>query len=210
MDPDQVESVPTSFTSRCASSRTAWCRLSTFAEHPYTAPGRERAEFKLLGETAYLEKKRQMFRSAYAEEPAKFVEQIATRLTAATLWYVPFWPEEASRLPTWVAPRRLVHPVPMLSLLFLLATCFWRPLHAVQWIVMGVYVAYLLPFIAITYYDRYAAPLLAAKVLLVIFAVQRIGSWRSADTEPAAGESRQEVPRLQVAGSRLQVPSCNQ
>jgi hypothetical protein len=44
---------------------------------------------------------------------------------------------------------------------------------------MGIYVFYLLPYVGISYYDRYAMPLLGVKVLLVIWAAERLLSlWR--------------------------------
>jgi hypothetical protein len=39
---------------------------------------------------------------------------------------------------------------------------------------MGVYVLYLSPYIAISYYERYAIPLLGVKVLLVVWALDRV------------------------------------
>jgi hypothetical protein len=156
---------------------------STFAEHPYTSAGRERSEYKEYGETVYMERKGQAFRDAVEADTQKYVDQIILRLTAATVWYVPFWPGEIEVLPPWVAFRRLIHPLPMLAMLFLVVSSYWRSLHPAQWMVIGVYVIYLLPFIAITYYDRYAAPLLAAKVLLVIWAADRILAWRTMDAE---------------------------
>jgi hypothetical protein len=42
--------------------------------------------------------------------------------------------------------------------------------------VIGVYLLYLLPYIAVSYYERYAVPLLGAKVLLVTWAADRLAS----------------------------------
>jgi hypothetical protein len=40
-------------------------------------------------------------------------------------------------------------------------------------------VLYLLPYAAASYYDRYAMPLTGVKVLLVMWAVERLmGSWK--------------------------------
>lgn len=43
-----------------------------------------------------------------------------------------------------------------------------------QWAVMGVYVAYLTPYVAISYYERYAVPLLGVKVLLMVWGGPRL------------------------------------
>ena len=72
---------------------------------------------------------------------------------------------------------RLTHPLPFLALTVLLVTSVWKPLNGPQGVVMGVYVFYLLPYIGASYYERYAFPLLVAKVLLVIWAADRLLSF---------------------------------
>ncbi len=39
---------------------------------------------------------------------------------------------------------------------------------------MGVYLLYLLPYVGVSYYDRYAMPLLAVKILLVLWSADRV------------------------------------
>ncbi len=151
--------------------------LATFASHPYTAPGTERTAHKELGEIAFMEHKGEMFRQAVQANPQEFAERVVSRFVAATIWYESFWPGEEVLLPYWVVIRRVVHPLPMLSLVFLIVTSWWRPLPTIHWLVISLYSVYLLPFIAISYYDRYAVPLLAAKVLLTIWAADRMLSW---------------------------------
>jgi len=57
-------------------------------------------------------------------------------------------------------------------------------LHWVQWAVLGVYLLYLLPYIAVSYYERYAVPLLGVKVLLVLWGADRLLSfWSAARTK---------------------------
>jgi hypothetical protein len=52
-----------------------------------------------------------------------------------------------------------------------------RTRPSLRWTVIGVYVLYLLPYIGASYYDRYALPLIGVKVLLVIWAVDRLVIW---------------------------------
>jgi len=40
--------------------------------------------------------------------------------------------------------------------------------------ILATYALYLLPYIGVSYYERYAMPLLAVKVLLVIWAADRL------------------------------------
>ena len=43
-----------------------------------------------------------------------------------------------------------------------------------QWTVVTIYLLYLLPYVVISYDERYAMPLVAVKVLLVVWAVDRL------------------------------------
>jgi hypothetical protein len=146
----------------------------TFATHPYTAAGRERQEYKALGETAFLDRKRQRFRQTVAADPLDFVKRMGDRFLGATLWYVPFDRSDEAKRPWLLALRRLLHPLPFLGLLVLVLTSARRPLSPAQWSVIGVYLLYLLPYVVISYYERYAVPLLGIKVLLVVWGVERL------------------------------------
>ena len=59
-------------------------------------------------------------------------------------------------------------------MLALIGTAFLKRLHWAQWSAIGIYLVYLSPYIGASYYERYAAPLLAVKVLLVIWAVDQM------------------------------------
>jgi hypothetical protein len=66
----------------------------------------------------------------------------------------------------------------------LLVTAVREPLSWTQGTVVGVYVLYLLPYIAVSYYDRYAAPLVVVQTLLVLWAVDRLWAWRTWSRPP--------------------------
>ena len=95
----------------------------------------------------------------------------------ATLWYIPFNRIEETQKPWLVWTSRALHPLPFLALLFLGMTAIWRRLDWAQWVVMVVYVLYLGPYIGVSYYERYAVPPLAVKVLPVIWAADRFLSF---------------------------------
>jgi hypothetical protein len=147
---------------------------ATFQHHPFHAKQSERKEYEALGEMAYMDRKRDQFWQSVAADPDDFVERVGTRLAGATVWYVPFYRESETRRPvsTWFC--RVMHPLPFVALLVLLVTSFWRPLPAAAWAAIGVYLLYLLPYIGVSYYERYALPLLGVKVLLVLWAVDRL------------------------------------
>jgi hypothetical protein len=150
-------------------------RRSTFFHHPGGANHPDGQEYRALGETAFLDCKRQQFRQAVWADPVDFLDRVACRFLGVTLWYEPF-----DRLDP-VGPRswalwlgRLIHPLPFLAVLVLVFAAVRERLHPAQWAVIGVYWFYLLPYIGASYYDRYGAPLLGVKVLLVIWAADRL------------------------------------
>jgi hypothetical protein len=158
--------------------------------HPTSRGSKERREYLQLGEAAYLERKWQQFGDAVAADPADFVDRLAMRFFGTTLWYVPFNRAQAVNRPGELWARRLTYPLPFLALLFLVFSGARQPLQTPQWIVIGVYLCYLLPYIAISYYERYTVPLLAVKVLLVVWAVDRfvglcINRFHRASARPA-------------------------
>jgi hypothetical protein len=149
-------------------------KAGAFGSHPYASNGRERAEYKTLGEMAFLDKKKELFWKAVWEDPEDFLDRVASRFLGTTLWYVPFDRGQETARPWTTRITRLTYPLPFLALLVLAYTAVWRPLHPIQWMVMGVYLVYLMPYIAISYYDRYAMPLLGVKTLLIIWGVDRV------------------------------------
>jgi hypothetical protein len=164
--------------------------------HPTSPGSKERQEYKRLGEAAYLARKWQQFQEAVAADPADFVDRVAMRFFGTTLWYVPFYRAQAANQPGELWARRLTFPLPFLALFFLICTGVREPLQGPQWIVIGIYLCYLLPYILVSYYERYAVPLLAVKVLLVVWALDRCAAslgraWRS-----RLPEARSETTRL--------------
>jgi hypothetical protein len=149
---------------------------STFIKHPYCAKNLERQEYAALGEMAFLDRKREQFWQAVRANPADFLKRVGDRFLGATLWYVPFDRPKEIKRPWAFWLSRLTHPLPFLGLLVLILSAFWQRLHWVQGAVIGVYLLYLLPYIGVSYYDRYAIPLLGVKVLLVIWGADRLVS----------------------------------
>lgn len=149
-------------------------RLSTFRQHPYASSSRERRDYVALGETAFLEEKRGQFWRAVREDPGDFADRVAARFLGATLWYEPFDRTEAAERPGALWFCRLVHPLPFLGVLVLVFTALRERLDRTRWTAIGVYFLYLLPYIAVSYYDRYAVPLLGAKVLLTVWGLDRL------------------------------------
>jgi hypothetical protein len=148
----------------------------TLQQHPYTAATREGREYHALGEIAFMDRKKQQFQREIASHPAEFLKRVARRFLGATLWYEPFDRAQEARRPAALWCCRSLHPLAFLAVLVLAGTSTRRPLLWVQWVVIGVHVFYLLPYIGASYYERYAVPLLGTKVLLVSWAAERLTS----------------------------------
>jgi hypothetical protein len=148
---------------------------ATFANHhPYGG----HQEYDTIGETAFLDRKREQFIEAVWTNPTDFLDRTADRFLGTTLWYIPTDRNGEAKRPWVLGLTRLAFPVPFLGMLVLLGTSFRERLHWAQCCAIGVYVLYLLPYIGASYYERYGVPLLGVKVLLVIWAVDRLlGFW---------------------------------
>ncbi len=183
------------YQSQCL-QRDGLLRSTTFASHPYVSGGRERREYQALGEMAYLDQKRELFRQAVAKAPLDFAERLARRVLGVTVWYVPF--DHAEVRQPWVLwASRLTHPLPFLAVLVLVFTGARRPLGWPQGVVIAIYLAYLLPYVAASYYIRYALPLVGAQALLVLWAADRLlGLGRRAVPAVAEEETPAPTPRL--------------
>jgi hypothetical protein len=149
----------------------------TFRFHPYGSRNPERQEYNRLGEAAFMDRKCQQFWEAARADPLDYPDRVAHRFLNATLWYEPFGRDEPTRRPWVFWASRLTHPLPFVALMVLVFTAARRPLHGAQVAVIGVYFLYLLPYAAASYYERYALPLVGVKVLLLLWALDRILSW---------------------------------
>src|SRR5262249_16129771 len=123
---------------------------------------------------AYLDRKADQFRAAVAADPLDLLDRIAARSLGATLWYVPMDRSAADSTSWSVWLQRLLHPWPVVGLFFLVLVSILARLHRMMWIVIAIYLVYLTLYICTSYYARYAFPLLAAKVLLVVWAFDRL------------------------------------
>jgi hypothetical protein len=145
----------------------------TFDSHPHTVGGPERQQYQELGEPAYLDEKwRQVCRSV-VDAPLGFVKRVADRLLGATVWYVPLNRVNEMKRPVVLWPKRATHVFPFLALVALLAL-LREPLKRCQWTAIAIYGFHLLPYVIISYYERYALPLLGVNVLLIVWALDRL------------------------------------
>jgi hypothetical protein len=144
--------------------------------HPIHHYSRERRAYESLGEIAYLDRKAEQFVGAVAADPLEFADRIAARFLGATLWLVPENREPRASATWYLWIQRVAHPLPFVALLVLVVVGVRRGLSTIAWTTIAVYSLYLLPYVVVSYYPRYGFPLLAAKVLLLIWACDWIVS----------------------------------
>jgi hypothetical protein len=115
------------------------------------------------------------FLAAARDDPGDFFDRVANRYLGATVWYVPFNRGEEAQRPWLLWLRRFAHPLPLLAILLLvLSTASGRAsLTLPQSTAIGVYWLYLLPYVATSYYERYAVPLLGVKSMLIVWAAAK-------------------------------------
>lgn len=143
-------------------------RGRTFGTHPYATDGAERAQYAALGEVAFLDSKREQFIESVALNPGVFIDKAIDRFKAATFDYSPMEDREYDRRWTFWACH-VSQPLPAFAALALLLVAPARRLQPACWGVLGLLAAYLLPYVVVSYYDRYEFPLWGLKVLAVAF-----------------------------------------
>jgi hypothetical protein len=146
----------------------------TFRTHPNTASSADRREYRQLGEIAFIDSKRELFWKSVADDPIDYFERVGGRFEAAFLEYETF-DSRYDRTRPWIAwANAVTHPLAFYALVFLLLSATLRPLPWTTWLVIGVFLSYMLPYVVISYYERYALPTLGLKVVLIVCAVDRL------------------------------------
>lgn len=137
----------------------------TFLEkHPvWQAQEDPEAPYRKQGEACFLETYRQKFIDALARDPNTYLRNIKNRLMAALFIYYPL--DDCARA---LAGRSIIHALPFMGFLIILFCKGYRGSDYMK-IAMVMCVVYLLPYIAVNYYVRYAIPLTPLKVLFVFW-----------------------------------------
>jgi hypothetical protein len=148
--------------------------VAWFGAHPGNGNSREAREYKRLGEPEYIASKWGQFSESVRADPLDFLDRLASRFLCATLWYESSNPLRDAQHPWLMWFNRSTHPLPFVAILILLVAGIQGRLRAIEWFAIGIYILYLLPYVAASYYDRYGIPLLGVKVLLVVWAVERL------------------------------------
>ncbi len=142
------------------------------ADHPYASNGVERKRYLQLGEASYLTEKTRVGWSCIASDPVGYLIRCGHRCMAAFFWYYPYSDASASRVwPLWI--KRAVFPLALISLIAML---IWsKDLELEFTSAATIVLIVLLPYVLVSYGDRYAAPLLPLKCVLILHAAAFLG-----------------------------------
>ena len=164
--------------------------VATFARHPWGSAGEQRRRYVEVGELRFIAEKGAELRASIVERPWALPQGVANRWFAACVNYMPTGPRDEQRV--WpMRFKRTVFVLPLISLMIVLAL---RPSPLESAIVAAIclYALYLVPYILISYYDRYAVPLLGIKMLLVLYGLDTLlrriigkGGWGRAQRAPS-------------------------
>ncbi len=144
----------------------------TIRAHPMVnRTGTELEQVKALGETEYVRQKRRLALKAIANDPLEFAERVAERVWAATVWYEPFRLREYNS-PWKLRFRRALVLVPTLCVIYLFV---WsrRPVDPAIRVALALTVLMLLPYVVVSFYDRYSLPTVPMQLLLVTASLGR-------------------------------------
>ena len=141
--------------------------VRTGVSHPWRSAGEQRAEYVAHGETQFIATRRQAAWKIIRDNPERLLDQCANRALATLVIYQPSeW--EKLQWPWVLWLKYAAFALPYVCLLTVM--CLGKaPLDKEPLAAMWIYGVYLLPYILISYYDRYAMPLLGIKMLLVVY-----------------------------------------
>ncbi|RMF40793.1 MAG: hypothetical protein D6753_10890, partial [Planctomycetota bacterium] len=128
--------------------------------------GREQRELYLrLGEAEFLRKKQQEAWRCMLRDKLGYARRVGNRFLAAFLWYYSYYDEPPYR-EWWLTIKRCVFPWAIFSVAIVLML---RKAHDRQFTsAVFIYFLHLFPYVLISYGDRYAAPLIGIKCILIL------------------------------------------
>jgi len=148
----------------------------TLFDQPFSGYSKQRKRYQEIGEIAFIEEKGSIAKKSIYDKPSDFATRIANRWAAACVYYTAMRPAGEQPGSGWpIFWKRIVFPLPAISVFFLLAMRR-MPFEPELWSAIAIWFFTLLPYILISYYDRYATSLVGMKMLIVIFGVNTLVS----------------------------------
>lgn len=147
---------------------------SSAFQHPWGSRSAQRVRYLELGELAFIKEKGDVAKASIRENPQELAKRIINRGIAACVYYQPLVADD-ERMIGRMRFIRTYFPLPFISLLVIFAfrSCRYSvPLRAT----IVLYITYLMPYILISYYDRYAAPAFLFKAILILYAIDTLAN----------------------------------
>ena len=132
-------------------------------------PGRngvEGQEYIELGESRYLSRKSEQAKELLVNDPVRYLRQCGCRLWTMFVWEDDFYHEPDWPIPHWFC--RLAYPLPLFGLLLILAKRQWRR-DPVAIVAVLAIIGLAIPYVLVSYYERYEYAFGPAKMLLIYF-----------------------------------------
>jgi len=150
--------------------------------------------YRRVGEAKFIEISKGKFFNAIKKDPYRFIRNLKERFLGALLINYPHY-REYDKISLW---RTALHAFPFFSVLLLV---FFEGLNASSYIKVAIlmYLIYLLPYIAVSYYVRYALPLTPLKILFCFWGldllVSRLSRATRANDRDTSFSSRDDTRR---------------
>lgn len=137
-----------------------------FQFHPYWPSSKEGKIYRQLGETQYLTEKSSKAKAAVLSNPSGYCRKLSARFLAATILFHSQFP--ATEKTVGFKMTCAIAVIPFVGFLCLL---FSKVHRKSNWRtpVLCMYVFYLLPYVIVSYYERYAVPIVLVKTILTLY-----------------------------------------
>lgn len=146
------------------------------SQHPWPNQGEQRHQYKDLGESAFIAEKGTIAIQSIASNPLEFSRRVANRWGAVCVYYFAAYTFDEKLGGGWpIFFKRIVFPLPMLCLLVLLYLKS-GPLEPEVFAAIAIWALGLLPYLLVSYVDRYATPVFGMKMLIVLYGFHAIGN----------------------------------
>lgn len=139
----------------------------SFANHP---ANRSEA-YTSAGETAFLDGYRERAVAELRQHPGGYLTRVGNRMLAASLIYTPYFRWFENHL---LIVKRLVYPLPYFGVLIVLFLSAFR-LRPEALIAGVIYLCVLAPYVLVSFYIRYAIPLVLLQLLFCAWAIELVG-----------------------------------
>ncbi len=160
------------YQSQCMQPDGVLLRTSV-GQHPGTAGNEQAREYDELGESAFLARKGDQFWDAVRPNPMEFAARVWDRFRTIVVWYTPRERDGSREFAPGIWLARVLHPLPWVAV-GVIALSIGRRSTPGERAVAAAAVLYVVPYVLVSYDERYYSPLLGLRTLLIVFLICRL------------------------------------